>query len=205
MLNREPFSLLSPSLSASVLDRAPLALKPYDASIHHHHRPSIVVPDPERTNVSDERVSPRVSPRVSRVSRASLTHSDATHSLGHHRHHRRHARRVHRRVLGRRSLSLARAALLRARVLVTLGRLLLGVSRRADGERHRRTDRRERHGCVCSIRAGGDPRAVCRRPASPARRRRPGRTTGSSRIFIRLIRPIDTHDSPRTVARRYIP
>lgn len=149
MLNREPFSLLSPSLSASVLDRAPLfALKPYDASIIV----IVIIVHPSSSPTPNERLSPTnaSSHLTSRARRArpSRTHSDATHSLGHHRHHRRHARRVHLWVLGRRSLSLARAALLRARVLVTLGRLLVGVSRRADGERHRLTDRRERHDCV---------------------------------------------------------
>lgn len=71
MLNREPFSLLSPSLSASALDRAPLALKPYDASINRH-RPSIVVLDPERTNASDERVVSSTCPSRTRTARAHL-------------------------------------------------------------------------------------------------------------------------------------
>ena len=182
MLNREPFSLLSPSLSASALDRAPFALKPYDASIDHH-RPSIVVLDPERTNVSDERVVSSTS-----ASRASLTHSATAHSLGHHRHHRRHARRVHLWVLGRRSLSLARAALLRARVSVTLGRLLVRVSRRTDGERHRLPDRRERHDCLftaCvekSTRIGAAGARSTARPPSSSRWATPTDTYRSTRF-----------------------
>ena len=125
MFNREPFSLLSPRPSPRVRARRPRNPIAAPSSRRRRRR---------RRDATRARTPPRRTPDP-----------HPSRSLRHHRHHRRHARRVHRRVLGRRSTSLARTRLLRARVSVPLGGLFLGVSRRADGERHRRTDRRESH------------------------------------------------------------
>jgi len=125
MFNREPFSLLSPRPSPRVRARRPRNPIAAPSSRRRRRR---------RRDATRARTPPRRTPDP-----------HPSRSLRHHRHHRRHARRIHRRVLGRRSTSLARTRLLRARVSVPLGGLFLGVSRRADGERHRRTDRRESH------------------------------------------------------------
>ena len=129
MFNREPFSLLSPRPSPSVRARRP--------------RNPIAAPSSRRRRRRRRRRDATRRARGPLLDALPTPHPSR--SLRHHRHHRRHARRIHRRVLGRRSTSLARTRLLRARVSVPLGGLFLGVSRRADGERHRRTDRRETH------------------------------------------------------------